>query len=419
MCPSIAHLLVLLLTCLLLTGCFGSGRELDETTFALALGLDMGEDGELEISYQLSSEASKGEAGGGNGDQAPVNADVITIKASSTAESRSLLNSLIAPAPDMSHTKVLVVSEKLARQGVQDIISPIVRFREYRGSMFVVVCRGSAKDFLKAYKPLTGINPAKYYEEMLQTASKSNFYPPTQLHEFYLALKTYSSQPYAPYAAINPSKGEDKGKAPVPDGKERQYTAGSIPRSGGNPLEFAGMAVFKGNKMVGVLTTHETRAWALLSGKLSPHFMTVQDPLVPKMTVMAHIGLMEKPKIEATLQDGQPVFDISVELEGEIYSIASGINYEQAEYRTLLQQQISNVYTEEINAYLRKTQELGTDVAGFGYHLRSNFNTIDEFFAYNWNDKYQNANIRVHVKTVLRRTGLMRKSSPIADKQKE
>jgi spore germination protein KC len=417
----IAYLLILifLAICLLLTGCFGQGRELDETAFILAVGVDTAEDSQLEVSYQLSRETPSPQEGGSGGQSVQGASEIITIKAPSLAEARTLLNSIIAPEPNLAHLKVIVVSEKLARRGLQEIIAPIVRFHEFRGSMFVVISRGPTKDFLKANKPLFAVTPAKYYEEMMGTAGVSSYYPRVQLHNFYLRMKDHSAQTFAPIAAVNTPSGEGAGETPVPGGKVREYVAGSIPRTGGNAIEFAGTAVFSGDKMVGILNTQETRALAILSGKLPHNILTVQDPLMPRMSVAVIVGLLEKPKITATLQDGRPLFDVDIDLEGEISAIGSGINYEQAEYRVLLQQQISTVYEEEIDKFLRKTQELNTDVVGFGYHLRSQFATIDEFHDYNWNDKYRTADIRVHVKTYLRRSGLMRKSSPIIGTSKE
>lgn len=416
----IAWLLIPILsaTCLLLTGCFGQGRELDETAFILAIGIDLAEGGEIEVSYQLSRQTPSPQDNDG-GQSSPGGTEIITIKAPSLGEARNLLNSVIAPTPNMAHAKVLVVSEKAARHGLQDIIAPIVRFREYRGSMFVVISRGPAKDFLKVNKPLFAFSPAKYYEEMMGTSSEASYYPRILLHEFYLLMKDHSAQAYAPYAAVNPSTGEGAGEAPVPEGKTREYLAGSLPRSGGNAVEFAGTAVFMGDKMVGLLTTQETRALAILSGKFTQSYQIVRDPLMPQMSVNVYIGLQEKPKITATLQDGRPVFDIDITVGGEITAVPSGINYEKAEYRTLLQQQISIVYEEEINKFLHKTQELNSDVAGLGYRLRPRFSIIDEFYDYNWNTQYQTAIIRVHVKTLLQRSGLMRKSSPIVGGSKE
>jgi spore germination protein KC len=134
---------------------------------------------------------------------------------------------------------------------------------------------------------------------------------------------------------------------------------------------------------------------------------------MPETTVNLTVGLAQKPKIAAEIVEGRPVFSISVKLEGEIVSIASGINYEHGEYRKLLEQQVSNVYREEIEKYFQVTQALNSDAAGLGYHLRHLFGTSPEFADFHWNEKYRDADIRVDVKTELRRSGLMQRTSPI------
>lgn len=71
--------------------------------------------------------------------------------------------------------------------------------------------------------------------------------------------------------------------------------------------------------------------------------------------------------------EGRPVIHIDILLEGDISNINSGINYEQKGYIDLLETQISKVNEQEMRNMIRRTQELNSDVAGFGYYLRPDF----------------------------------------------
>ena len=53
-----------------------------------------------------------------------------------------------------------------------------------------------------------------------------------------------------------------------------------------------------------------------------------------------------------------------------------------------------------------------TDVVGFGYLARTNFRTYDEFMKLDWPQIYSEADIKIKVKTKIRRTGLMWKTIP-------
>lgn len=399
---------------LVLGGCRGTAREADEVAFVVAVGVDKAADKQLAVSYQI------GRAGGGadsSGDgsamgQEPMS-EVVTITAPSLAEARNLLNSVLAPAPSLSHVKVLVIGEELARHGLQDTLGALVRYREFRGSMFVVVCRGQARDFLLANRPLFTFSIAKYYELMMSTAAETGYFADSQLHDFYLRMKSHSGEAYAAYGAVSPRTGQGVEEPGVTGEKMFEAKAGGLARRGGNAPEFLGTAVFKGDRMVGILDSHGTRALEILLDRYPRGFLTVEDPLEPERGVNVNVGLDEKPKIRARLEEGRPVFDISVNLEGEISAIPSGINYERVAYRKLLERQVSDVFTEELRKYFRETQAMNADPAGLGYRLRPCFSTRRDFHAYNWNDKYRTAQINISVKTTLRRTGLMWRSSPI------
>ncbi len=392
----------LIVMTVLVAGCNGA-RELDEVGNVIAMGLDIAEEGKIFVSYQLAIPQQEG--GKADASKATV---VITIKATTIAESLNLLNSQIEYVPSLSHIKVIVLGEELARQGIDKVVAPFMRYHEFRGSMFVMVAKGTAKEILEGNKPIFTASMAKYYEEVFGTADYSGYFLRTSLHQYYMRRKSYSGHPYMAFIAINPATGEGKiNNKKVAGGKNDGYNAGDIPRQGGNPLEFAGVAAFSDDKMVGVLSTTETRMLGMLLGEYPHGFLSVEDPLDPRYFVNINLRLGSKPKIKIKLVDGRPVIDIGILLEGDISNIGSGINYENQGYIDLLERQIEKVYEEEMINLIRRTQELDSDVAGFGYYLRPVFLSNQEMQAYHWNEQYGQAEVNVKIRSEIRRTGLM------------
>ena len=89
-----------------------------------------------------------------------------------------------------------------------------MRYREYRAAMFVVVARGTAKNFLEKNKPVFVTSMAKYYEETLVNGQETGYFLGTTLHEYYTRLKSKSGQPYIALVAINPESGEGRNSVP-------------------------------------------------------------------------------------------------------------------------------------------------------------------------------------------------------------
>ncbi len=410
--PVIFCLMVLL--SLANAGCNGA-RETDDIAYAVTVGIDAAPDNQLAITYRLAvpEALSSGEGGGGGKDKKT--SQLITVTAPSLAEGRNLLNTSVSRAVNLSQIKALFIGEELARRGLADLIGPFIRFREFRESMFLIVIQGStAKEFMEKNQPEFELLTSRWVESSIATSSETSSYLTTHFHQFYQRLKGDSGAPYAIAMGTNPLSGENNyQQEPVANDKTPEYLPNEIPKQGGNPSVVMGTAVFKSDKLVGFLTDKQTRGLSILMNKFPAGFFTVDDPLEPGKSVNAQVRLGEKPHIGVDISTEKPVITIDVFFEGEISSIASGIFYESPAYTSLLENQISNVIYEQINEMLQITQSWGTDVVDFGYYIRPQFATIQEFNHYQWDSKYPQAVIRLQVKTELRRTGLMRKSIPI------
>ena len=406
--------LACLLAALLTAGCNGA-QETDEVAFVLTVGIDAAPGGQLNVTYRVAKPSSLGgEAGkSGGGGSSPI----ITINAPSLAVARDLLNSQVARKPSMAHAKVVVIGEELARKGIGDAIGPLLRFREFRGAMFIHVADGTtAEKLIRTNKPSIETLPTRWVEGMMSSSGETGYYLRVFLHDFYVRLKAGSGSPYATlsgvrtgerYPAVEPAAGEKTG----------EYLPGEIDARGGNPGQLIGTALFRGDKMVGKLTSEETRMLAILVGEFRRGYITVQDPLQSKSGINVHLRPGRQPKIDVRLVDGNVVIDIDILLEGEVTSIGSGINYESRNYNQLLEDQISAVIRQDVLKTIRYTQQVGSDPANFGKYIRPQFSTYDGFRQFDFDSKYPTAEVNVKVTTQIRRTGLMQKTSPIRGRQ--
>ncbi|MEN6412048.1 MAG: Ger(x)C family spore germination protein [Veillonellales bacterium] len=413
-CRIIASLLLICMATLSL-GCFGS-RETDEVAYVLAIGIDKSDEaGMINVTYQIAIPRT---LAGGPAAGAKSEKDVIdvTIKAPSLAEARSLLNSVESRAANLSHNKIFIFGEEYAREGIGDVLGPLLRFREFRGSMFIMVVKDdTAKNYINKNKPKLEALPSRFYESMFLTSGETSYYLQTFLHDFYTRLKSGGASPITALGGIySDSSPVEPATPPNPPGKANEYT-GSLPRQReeDNPAELIGTALFKQDKMVGTLTSNETRMLAILDNKFHKGFFVLEDPLMPNKSVHVNLRLGHGPEIKADSREGQAFITIDIFLEGEITSIPSGINYEQREYRTILEQEVSQVIRQDMLKMISKTQRLGVDPAGFGDHFRKNFATLPQFENAHWDQLYQQAEINVSVETKLRRSGLLWKTSPI------
>lgn len=406
-------LIFMLLVCVLLTGC--GARETDEVAWVITMGLDKADDGDLLVTYRIAIPNAL--AAGSEGGAGKETSTIETIKAPSLAESRNLLNTSLSRSVSLSHLTAIVIGEDLARSGVQDVLAPVMRFREYRGSIFLIVARGQAKEVFEKNKPKIETLVSRWVHNSMQSTKETSYFLPVNLHQFYTRLKSNSGAPLAVGYGINPLTGQDSGHDTPAGDKVKMYLPGDLPRQGGNPIEFVGAAVFKEDKLVGFLETEETRALSIVLDEFPRGFMVLNDPLSPQHSVNVNVRNGRTPKISVDISGEHPSINLDVFLEGEITAIPTGISYESTEYLTLLETQVSNVTHENIKNMLLRTQEWGADVVDFGYFIRPKFATLEELRNYGWDKQFHQATFTIQVHTELRRTGLMRKTTPIRREQ--
>ena len=405
-----SRIILFLVIALTLAGC-GGAREPDDVAYVVSIGVDKGPAKNIIVTYRV---AIPRQLSGDNPGSASKTASLISFTAPSLAEARNLLNSASGRSITLSHTRAFIIGRELAETGLGDFIGPLLRFREFRGSMFIVVVQGTAIEMMEKNDPQIENIEARWLEGIMRTADDSSYYLRTTLHDFYTRLKGQTGAPLAAFAAVNEDKLTGTPNAVrFPGERAKEYLAGNVPKVGGNPVVIMGTAVFKVDKMVGVLDNEETRMLAILRGRMPRGYIVLDDPLNPERSLNVNLRLGKNPHIEVELTPERPVISADILLEGEITSIPSGIFYEDNQYQPELEASISQIIKGEMLRMLQYTQQLEVDAADFGYYIRPHFFTRAELENYEWDKQYPKAEWNIKITTKIRRTGLMRKSMPL------
>lgn len=416
------------------SGCTSDSNEIDDQVYVLAIGTDRGVDNKLRLTVQYptykgggggggGTEMSGGGSGGGDKESGEVSGTIVeTVEASSILEGINLLNTSTTRRLSLVHIKMIVFSEDFARAGIGNYLEPLARFRETRRIAQVVVCRGSAEDFIKENKTLIGGSVSKALELMVTESANTGFFPHTPFHNFYKEILSSYEQAYAAYAGVNDFKKlkplSNSDRAPLKT--QFEVLPGEEPRKGDLKNEYFGTAIFDGAKMVGSLNSYETRYLLLVKGEYQKGIMTIEDSEKPGAAIPLDIRLGRKPKIKVTFENGTPLIDIKLNIEADIGAIQSRTPYEKLSKINDLNKQIENTIQDGVKKMIEKTQkEWGSDVMAFGRFAARNFFTIQEFEDYNWIEHYRDAKVTVEVEANVRRTGLMFSASPIKNSKQK
>lgn len=407
----------------LLTGCYDK-HESDDLGHVLAIGFDKGVKDRLRLTLQVEKLAEVKEAGEGDGRNGTSNeasgsgTSIITVDCPSFFTGLNLANTATTREFNLSHAKLIIFSEQLARSGeMEKYLSLIVRYPQIRRIMQLVIAKGSAEELIKENKTLLSKNPPKSMQLLRDYHFYAGFRPESSLLNFYNRIKTYTEQPVVALAGINSLQnlkepGEVQEQASVSGGN---YIAGQVPRRGGVKREIFGGAVFNGGIMVGEINGDEIRAVDMIRGEFTRGFFTFKDPLDPNLIIAADLRPSRRPQIKVNIQGDNPTeIYTKIPLEGNILAIESRINYEKPELKEILEQSIEQEIREQFYKIAAKCQnDFKADIFGFGRSAVYYFPTIGEWEDYCWLQRFTEAAISFEVDLNLRRTGMMLKSAPI------
>ena len=179
--------------CFTLTGCF-SKSEIEDLAYVIALGIDKGSDDNILVSYQLAVPikiAGEGSEGGKG------STTLVTLETDSLYNSISRANTMISKEIKLSHNKLIVLSEELAKEGIHDLLNALVTNREVRPKTSIIIYKGQAKEMLENLEPVLEKNPARYYDLLLDANQYTGYALDNYLFNFYIQSKDTLASPYA------------------------------------------------------------------------------------------------------------------------------------------------------------------------------------------------------------------------------
>lgn len=390
--------------------CFASCKDAQEPEtlgYVVAIGIDMPKDDEqgYNITLQFANpdkiSGGSNESGGKGGEESIEN---ISVLAPDIYPAINIANHIISKRFVLSHTKLIVFSDEVAKKGVREFLETMNRSVEIRPNVYFAVSKGTAKEFLEAVNPKTEVNPVRYYTMIFEN-DYSGFIPQDMSRDFFLFFDSNEKETVMPICASVKAEEEQEYAQFGYQYEVGDYVAGEIP-TGSGEIQVAGMAVFDGDKKVAEIGDIKTEIFNILTGEYQSSYVSYQFKEETPVTVMQM--QKKRPKISVETKTDIPKIDVTLYLEGEISqgTLKGSIENELEAF--------SNTAAEEIKRqaedFLEETKALKADIVGFGSYAKRNFKDIEDFEAYNWKERYKNAEINVKVQFSVRRTGLVVRS---------
>ncbi len=389
--------LVLLLVCssLLLTSCWDL-RYLDKLGVVLALGIDVDPSGKhyLQLTAQtvLTQNASSDRHQSGSGPAVTV----FTETGDTMFEAIRKMSSKTSRRLFFSHTKMLIISEAMAKKGIYPLLDLIERNPDIRGDISVAVAQGSTA------------------KSMLELTTQQESVPAQQLYQtITVNEEAYGTNYLITVQDIIRLAGMDREQAVTPairligksDKKNSADNTTTIPAMVYPSI--ATSAIFNKGKLAGFLSQKEARGLVWTKNKIVSTVVKQRCPGTTKDFIVEIQQAKSKSKSKLD-QDGNPYISITINLIGSIREVMCG-KLEVTDDQKLVElgQQTSEIVKEEVEAAIYALQhKFNSDAMGWGKLIYREHPKLWKKIEGDWKKNFKHIKYEVSCHTLIKGAGV-------------
>lgn len=388
----------------LLTGCWDR-LEIEERAVVLGVSIDVVDPEEVEDANEEVSHVNgtipspkkgnvrvavqialpgriplgPGESGGGRGSSEET-VWVIDVVGQSIDDAFMILQQQISSRLFFGHLRVIVVSEAMAKKGLENVNDYFRRNPEVRRMAWLMISKGSAYRLMKAAPQLERV-PTLYLMSTLDEGIRMGKFPKDYIGIFWSNLSKKGQEGFLPYVEIK---------------KEQN-------------VEIKGLAYFVGERMVGVTKPLEIAGYLAIKGVNPAGYRVFIQLDGGQDTVMTN-ATHRKAKIDFQIKDNIPHFKIRIAVELNLEEkLSEKIQINNTDTLKLIEQKQEEASVEFYSNVIKKTQAKGSDIFGFGELVRAkkprywnqHIKTTE-----GWRSMYKNSKFEVQVSMRVRRIGM-------------
>lgn len=376
--PLVLRFLLILLIPGMITGCWDR-KEMDELALVMASGVDLTEDGQLEITVQIALPTGIPSAvKSGGQEKKPI--IVLSSKGRNSSDILGKMQLQMSRTIHFGHRSVIVFGERYARKGVNQVLDTFTRLPESRYNSYVLTAKGTtAKEVLSTpYLPelISGIGMAKIQSNNISFGVK--------IDQYASALAT----------------------------EGRSATTGGIRLMEQDPSNrtfiIDQIAMYQGNRLVGFLEGEEAkllRWWS--EQKYKTRFTVRVEPESQRYKGIIGVELVDsKKKIHLNIRDGMPEFRIELKSTVRAVDNDSSLDVTQEENMRKIEMLLSTQITQDMEGLLRHIKnELKSDIFGLGEIVHHRRPYVWKKLKSQWIDVYPTTPVQVVSKIKIVRTG--------------
>lgn len=376
--------IIALICTVILTGCWDK-VELNERAISLAFGLDKDpKTNEIIVTNEIvKPRANQGQQSSSGSSLT----EIVSVRGKTAFEARKNLVKRFDRQPYYAHNKIIIISERLARQGLKNVLDRLVRSNEIRPLDWLIIAKGVSPEEILAVKHGGADIPALALNDTIRLKNLHS-----EAHVLYLQqfVEELLGEGISPSTGVMEISREGK----IVDGNE---------------IKLTGTALFKKDKLIGYLSDKETRAMNYVTGDVKKGTVVFPSPVDNEKNVVTSIN-KAKSSIKPEKKDGKFIFNIKVDITSELSDQQDDADTSDPKIIGLIEIKQNDAIKEDIKILMHKLQdEYQVDSVGFGSALSKKYPKDWEKIKGKWDKTFPIVQYNITVSSRIARTGMLNK----------
>lgn len=282
---------------------------------------------------------------------------------------------------------VLVISEEVAKDGINSAVDFFVRYPNARKNFYVVLSKDTkAKDTLKIMTPLSSFPSQKITDNVKSTTELQGIISSINFNDLLSTILSDGTELTINCIEIEGDKDEGSSKENIESSEPKAYT------------KLGNLGIFKNDKLVDWANRDESLGINIINGNISEMFLDIEydDGYV----VIDSTSFSSKVSVE--LKDNKPVVNIDLSGEARIIEVEGDVDLEDSNVIEELQKKANKKIKKRVNQAIDLAIENKTDIFGFGQMFYQEYPEYFKSAKEDWNKNLNQIEIKINSDLMLK-----------------
>jgi spore germination protein KC len=359
------------------TGCWNYS-EVDDISIVAGVGIDKGEsEGELSVTVEIvdTKEGMK---------SSPAGFKILTLSGKTIFEIARGIISITGKKLFWSHSKVIVLSEEVAREGVIKVIDWYNRDTETRSDVYIFVSKEKTAKEVISLSSVTESITAFALAQQMRSEKNVSTAPVVEIWDFIDKLEASGEFAMAPLINIH----------------EQNKTKNA---------QVSGTAIFSMDKMVGTISGEETKYMLFAINQIEGGVLPLNDEQ-GKPAFSLEI-LSNKTKVKPAWIDGKLQMQINTETQVGLDEVMTPEEFNNINSKNVLEERAGKELQERILSIIHRVQkDYHADIFGFGELIHERMPQTWKKVKENWGQEFSELDVVVNSKVIIKSSGQTNRS---------